>query len=67
MGSATLIAEDIRQTIECELKITASAGVSPLKLLSKVASHVNKSNGIYVVTPNEIQTFVDDLELRKIN
>lgn len=38
MGSATLIAEDIRQTIVRELKITASVGVSPLKFVSKVAS-----------------------------
>ncbi|MEZ8310921.1 DNA polymerase IV [Vibrio splendidus] len=67
MGSATLIAEDIRQTIERELKITASAGVSPLKFVSKVASDINKPNGICVVTPNEIQTFIDDLDLEKIN
>lgn len=67
MGSATLIAEDIRQKIEGELKITASAGVSPLKFVSKVASDINKPNGICVVTPNEIQTFIDDLDLGKIN
>lgn len=66
-GSATLIAEDIRQAIEREVKITASAGVSPLKFVSKVASDINKPNGICVVTPNEIQSFIDDLELSKIN
>ncbi|EGQ8539131.1 TPA: DNA polymerase IV [Vibrio parahaemolyticus] len=67
MGSATLIAEDIRRTIERELKITASAGVSPLKFVSKVASDVNKPNGICVVTPSEIQSFIDVLDLGKIN
>ncbi|TOP11715.1 DNA polymerase IV, partial [Vibrio parahaemolyticus] len=43
-GSATLIAEDIRKSIQTELNLTASAGVSPLKFVSKVASDVNKPN-----------------------
>ncbi|WP_444539517.1 Y-family DNA polymerase, partial [Vibrio parahaemolyticus] len=34
-GSATLIAEDIRKSIQTELNLTASAGVSPLKFVSK--------------------------------
>ncbi|MDF9388618.1 DNA polymerase IV [Vibrio sp. 1151_11] len=66
-GSATLIAQDIRRSIETELNLTASAGVSPLKFVSKVASDVNKPNGICVVPPEEIQTFIDQLELGKIN
>ncbi len=37
-GSATLIAQDIRQTIANELQLTASAGVAPVKFLAKVAS-----------------------------
>ncbi|TOC19011.1 DNA polymerase IV, partial [Vibrio parahaemolyticus] len=66
-GSATLIAEDIRKSIQTELNLTASAGVSPLKFVSKVASDVNKPNGICVVTPDEIQSFIDNLDLGKIN
>lgn len=66
-GSATLIAQDIRKSIETELHLTASAGVSPLKFVSKVASDVNKPNGICVVTPDEIQSFIDNLDLGKIN
>ncbi|EPN4952603.1 DNA polymerase IV [Vibrio diabolicus] len=66
-GSATLIAEDIRKSIQTELNLTASAGVSPLKFVSKVASDVNKPNGICVVTPDEIQSFIDNLDLGQIN
>ena len=66
-GSATLIAEDIRKSIQTELNLTASAGVSPLKFVSKVASDVNKPNGICIVPPSEIQIFIDELELGKIN
>lgn len=66
-GSATLIAQDIRRAIQEELKLTASAGVSPLKFVSKVASDINKPNGIFVVAPADIQSFIDDLDLGKIN
>jgi DNA polymerase-4 len=66
-GSATLIAQDIRKSIESELNLTASAGVSPLKFVSKVASDVNKPNGICVITPDGVQSFIDDLDLGKIN
>ncbi|ENB4327401.1 DNA polymerase IV [Vibrio vulnificus] len=65
-GSATLIAEDIRKAIESELKLTASAGVAPIKFVAKVASDINKPNGICVVTPPEIEGFIDKLDLGKI-
>lgn len=65
-GSATLIAEDIRKTIEMELNLTASAGVAPIKFIAKIASDMNKPNGIFVVKPNEIPAFVRELSLGKI-
>ncbi len=66
-GSATLIAKDIRKSIQTELGLTASAGVSSLKFVSKVASDLNKPNGICVVSPPEIQAFIDQLDLGKIS
>jgi DNA polymerase-4 len=65
-GSATLIAQDIRKTIESELQLTASAGIAPIKFVAKVASDMNKPNGQYVVTPNQIDTFIEALPLNKI-
>lgn len=65
-GSATLIAQDIRQTIEQELQLTASAGVAPVKFIAKVASDLNKPNGQYVVTPDQVDDFVAELKLEKI-
>ncbi|OEE60672.1 DNA polymerase IV [Enterovibrio norvegicus FF-33] len=65
-GSATLIAEDIRQAIKRELGLTASAGVAPVKFIAKVASDLNKPDGIYVITPDEIDAFVKNLPLEKI-
>ncbi|UJF18832.1 DNA polymerase IV [Vibrio sp. SS-MA-C1-2] len=66
-GSATRIAQDICQTIEQELNLTASAGVAPLKFVAKVASDINKPNGICVVPPEKIDPFIAELELGKIS
>ncbi|MCE0494358.1 DNA polymerase IV [Vibrio salinus] len=65
-GSATLIAKAIRNDIESELNLTASAGVAPVKFLAKVASDMNKPNGMYVITPEMMQSFIDTLPLEKI-
>ncbi|MWP49889.1 MULTISPECIES: DNA polymerase IV [unclassified Gilliamella] len=65
-GSATFIAQDIRQAIFNELELTASAGVAPLKFLAKVASDMNKPNGQYVITPDEVDSFIEKLSLKKI-
>ena len=65
-GSATLIAQKIRENIATELKLTASAGVAPVKFIAKIASDINKPNGLFVVTPQEVDGFVKRLALGKI-
>jgi DNA polymerase-4 len=65
-GSATLIAQDIRDTIRRELNLTASAGVAPNKFLAKICSDENKPDGQCVVTPAQVDAFVSKLPLGKI-
>ncbi|MGR5528794.1 DNA polymerase IV [Vibrio alfacsensis] len=65
-GSATLIAESIRNDIYNELGLTASAGIAPIKFLAKVASDMNKPNGQFVIPPDKVQEVVDKLPLEKI-
>jgi DNA polymerase-4 len=65
-GSATLIAQEIRQSIFDELNLTASAGIAPNKFLAKIASDENKPNGQCVVTPQGVEKFVEQLALKKI-
>jgi DNA polymerase-4 len=65
-GSATRIAEEIRRLIRVELGLTASAGVAPNKFLAKVASDINKPDGIKVIRPNEVAAFVERLPIEKI-
>ncbi|MGQ8819815.1 DNA polymerase IV [Bibersteinia trehalosi] len=66
-GSATWIAQEIRQAIWQELKLTASAGVAPLKFLAKLASEQNKPNGQFVIRPEDVQNFIKNLPLGKIH
>ncbi len=65
-GSATLMAQQIRKTIFDELNLTASAGVAPIKFLAKIASDLNKPDGQYVITPEEVPNFIKTLPLSKI-
>lgn len=66
-GSATLIAQEIRQRIFASQNITASAGIAPNKFLAKVASDWNKPNGQKVITPNEVKAFVKELPVNAIS
>jgi DNA polymerase-4 len=63
--SATLIAQEIRQRIFDELKLTASAGISINKFIAKVASDYHKPNGQKTVNPEEVLQFLEDLDIRK--
>lgn len=65
-GSATLIAQEIRQRINSELGITVSAGIAPNKFLAKIASDWNKPNGQFVIRPDELSSFVEKLPVKKI-
>ncbi|GAA5444387.1 DNA polymerase IV [Microbulbifer sp. NBRC 101763] len=66
-GSATLIAEEIRQRVKDNLGITISAGVAPNKFLAKIASDWRKPDGLTVITPDEVDQFVVRLPVGKIH
>ncbi|AEE87406.1 DNA polymerase IV [Francisella cf. novicida Fx1] len=65
-NSATLIAQAIKQEIFNKTGLTGSAGVAPNKLLAKIASDINKPNGLYVITPEQVDSFVKDLPVKKL-
>ena len=66
-GSASLIAEQIRQEIFEQTQLTASAGVAPNKFMAKIASDLNKPNGQYIITPDEVDAFALAMPLNKIS
>lgn len=65
-GSATWIAEAIRNKIWQKEQLTASAGVAPNKFLAKIASGWNKPNGVFVIRPEQILSFVSQLPVTKL-
>ncbi|MEL6738083.1 MAG: DNA polymerase IV [Pseudomonadota bacterium] len=67
IGSATRIAELIRQEIRAKTKLTASAGVSYNKFLAKLASDQNKPDGLCVIRPGQGADFVAGLPIRRFH
>ena len=63
--SATLLAQEIRKRIFEETGLTASAGISINKFVAKVASDYNKPNGQKTVNPDEVEAFLEALDIRK--
>jgi DNA polymerase-4 len=67
LHSGTLIAEQIRAKIFEQTQLTASAGVSYCKFLAKVASDINKPNGLKVIRPEEAEAFLEALPVEKFH
>ena len=63
--SASLIAREIREKIKLKTGLNASAGISINKFVAKIASDVNKPNGQKTVNPEEVEEFLEKLEIRK--
>jgi DNA polymerase IV len=62
---ATRIALEIRQKIRQATSLTASAGVASNKFLAKIASDLNKPDGLAVITPEEAEVFIERLPIGK--
>lgn len=65
IGSAIAIARQIKQAIKDELQLTASAGVSVNKFVAKIASDLNKPDGLAFIGPGEIEGFMEQLAVEK--
>jgi DNA polymerase IV len=65
IGSAIDIAKLIRQSIYEELSLTASAGVSINKFVAKIASDLNKPDGLTFIGPSSIESFMETLPVEK--
>jgi len=66
-GSATLIAKDIKKSILSKTGLVASAGISYNKFLAKIASDMDKPDGLYLITPNQGKQFVETLSVGKFH
>jgi len=67
IGSAIDIAKQIKQAIRDELQLTASAGVSINKFVAKIASDINKPDGLTFIGPSAIGAFMEKLPVEKFH
>ena len=66
LPTATRVAQAIREQIRGELNLTASAGVAPNKFLAKIASDWRKPNGLFVIQPKDVDSFLPPLPVGRI-
>ncbi len=66
LPTATKVASAIRRDIREELHLTASAGVAPNKFLAKIASDWHKPDGLFVIQPEDVDTFLPPLPVERI-
>jgi DNA polymerase-4 len=66
LPTATRVARAIREQIRQELGLTASAGVAPNKFLAKIASDWRKPDGLFVIRPEDVDTFLPPLPVGRL-
>ena len=66
LPTATLVARAIREEVRAELNLTASAGVAPNKFLAKIASDWKKPDGLFVIQPEEVDSFLLPLAVGRL-
>ena len=61
--SATIIAHKIKKQVREETGLTASAGISFNKFLAKIASDLDKPDGLSLIPPEKAEKFIEELEI----
>ncbi|MEX1298111.1 MAG: DNA polymerase IV [Desulfotignum sp.] len=65
-GPAPVIAQKIKQTIVTDLALTCSIGIAPVKFLAKIASDMNKPDGLTHITREQMPEMIQNLPIQKI-
>jgi DNA polymerase-4 len=67
LGGVRAVAQEIRNSVKRATGLTCSIGVTPNKLLSKIASELDKPDGLTILTLNDLPTRIWPLPVRRIN
>jgi DNA polymerase-4 len=65
-GDAVTIARGIKDRIRATTQLAASVGVAPNKLVAKIASDLEKPDGLTVLTPANLNAVLDPLSVRRL-
>jgi DNA polymerase-4 len=66
LGDGPTIARRLKDAIRAERRLTASVGVAPSKLVAKIASDMQKPDGLVVVPPGTEAAFLAPLPMRRL-
>jgi DNA polymerase-4 len=66
LGDGPTIARAIKQRVTRELSLVASVGVAPIKLAAKIASDIDKPDGLRVVPPDQVLGFLHPLPVTRL-
>lgn len=66
-GSATWMAQWLKETVRREVGITISVGVAPNKFLAKIASDWHKPDGLCVISPDRVDAFIEALPVTHLH
>lgn len=64
---ATVVAQKIMEEVYNTTQLTCSAGVSYCKFLAKIASDINKPNGMTTITPRKAEVFLEQLPVERFH
>ncbi len=67
LGGVRAVAQELRNTVRRATGLSCSIGVTPNKLLSKIASELDKPDGLTVLTLHDLPTRIWPLPVRRIN
>ena len=67
LGTPEAMAGEIKRRIRQRTGLTASVGVSHNKLLAKLASEMDKPDGLTVITPDRVESVLDPLSVRRLH
>lgn len=65
-GAPEAIARDIKAAVCRETGLTCSIGIATCKFLAKIASDMDKPDGLTVIAPEAVRDFIDGLDIRKV-
>ena len=66
LGTPQEVALNIKQRIKEAVDLSCSIGIAPVKFLAKIASDINKPDGLTIITPGQVLNFIESLPIRKV-
>lgn len=65
-GSPAEIGASIKEIIKKTVDLTCSVGIAPIRFLAKIASDMDKPDGLTVILPEKVLAFIDALPIQKV-